>query len=134
MMKKLLKLLMKCFLIKKMKNNWKDYDKNRPIRHKFYRNKKWVKIRNDYFNSKMGICERCYQKRYIVNGVIVHHKEYITDQDFINWNIDKLFAWKNLELLCMKCHNKEHKTEKGYRDNVIIDEKTGKVKIIDKEE
>ncbi|QIA68057.1 hypothetical protein [Spiroplasma citri] len=77
-----------------MKNNWKDYDKNRPIRHKFYRNKKWVKIRNDYFNSKMGICERCYQKGYIVNGVIVHHKEYITDQDFINWNIDKLFAWK----------------------------------------
>ena len=43
-------------------------------------------------------------------AIIVHHKEYITEDNYMNDNI--FFNLDNLESLCKDCHNKEHFEEK----------------------
>ena len=70
---------------------------------KFYNSRAWEKCREGYKQSKFGICERCEDP-----GVEVHHKIYITPENINNPNIT--LNWDNLELLCMSCHNKEHKS------------------------
>lgn len=39
-------------------------------------------------------------------AIIVHHKEYITEDNYMNDDI--FFNIDNLESLCKDCHNKEH--------------------------
>lgn len=73
----------------------KDYAK------KFYKSKEWKKCRDSYFKYKLGICERCG-----ANGDIVHHKNYIHPGNINNPEVT--LNWENLEVLCQKCHNKEH--------------------------
>lgn len=68
---------------------------------KFYKSKEWQKTRQSYIAYKNGKCERCPSA-----GVIVHHKVYITAQNVHDPEITLNFD--NLELLCRKCHNKEH--------------------------
>ena len=43
-------------------------------------------------------------------AIIVHHKEYITKDNYMNDNI--FFNIDNLESLCRDCHNKEHFEDK----------------------
>lgn len=106
--------------------------KTRPIRNKFYHTTEWKKVRDYYFTLKMGMCERCKKdKGYLNKGIIVHHKKYIKDQDFITWNKEILLSINNLELLCLECHNKEHMREKAFNDNAEINLETGEY-IIDK--
>lgn len=74
----------------------------------FYRSKEWKHTRLAYYKFKIGICERCGRP-----GRIVHHKEHITPENIDNPKIT--LSFKNLELLCDDCHNKEHKEkEKRY--------------------
>jgi 5-methylcytosine-specific restriction endonuclease McrA len=68
---------------------------------KFYKSSSWRKCRESYFNFKHGLCERCQGP-----GKIVHHKKYITP-DNIN-DPDITLNFRNLELLCQDCHNREH--------------------------
>lgn len=70
-------------------------------RRAFYLSKQWRKVRNSYMNSVAWICERCYS-----TADIVHHKEYINDENISNPAIT--LDWENLEALCIDCHNKEH--------------------------
>lgn len=67
----------------------------------FYKSKAWQKTRQAYIAYMNGKCERCPSA-----GVIVHHKKYIT-ADNIN-NPEITLDFKNLELVCRKCHNQEH--------------------------
>ena len=67
----------------------------------FYKSDAWEKTRKAYIISKYGMCERCTSP-----GVIVHHKTYITKQNIHDERIT--LSFDNLELLCRKCHNKEH--------------------------
>ncbi len=67
----------------------------------FYQSKAWRKLREAFYKSKFGICERCGDA-----GLIVHHKVWLTPG-----NITKPEVSLNsdlLELLCQDCHNKEH--------------------------
>jgi 5-methylcytosine-specific restriction endonuclease McrA len=66
----------------------------------------WKKCRNNYFQSKYGLCERC-----AAPGKIVHHKKYITPDNINDPNIT--LNWDNLELVCQECHNKEHHETNG---------------------
>ncbi len=74
----------------------------------FYRSDAWKRTRNAYVRFRFGICERCGAA-----GDIVHHKIYLTPRNIGNPHI--ALDFKNLELLCQDCHNKEHgKCEKRY--------------------
>lgn len=67
----------------------------------FYKSKQWKQCRQAYIASVYGLCERC-------NGVgyIVHHKTKLTHRNINNINIT--LNHRNLEYLCLDCHNKEH--------------------------
>ena len=58
-------------------------------------------------------CERCAKEGKYTSTEIVHHKEYITDKNYMHDDI--FFNIDNLESLCRDCHNKEHfKVEDEY--------------------
>ena len=68
---------------------------------RFYQSKEWDRIRKAYRLSVYGLCERCGQP-----GYIVHHKERLNMNNI--YDCDITLSFENLELLCLKCHNKEH--------------------------
>lgn len=74
----------------------------------FYQSDAWKRARTSYIKYRCGLCERCGGA-----GVIVHHKKYLTTS---NINDPKVtLSFRNLELLCMDCHNKEHLAKKNTR-------------------
>lgn len=80
-----------------------------PEIKKRYDSKRWRKLRQ-LKKSVSPFCERC-----LINGVytparIIHHKEYITDLNYLDDNV--FYNLDNLESLCQDCHNKEHFGEK----------------------
>lgn len=70
--------------------------------HRFYKSKAWLVARNLKTNATQGKCERCG-----AIGEEVHHKIRLTIDNVIDSNIS--VNQDNLELLCKKCHNAEHK-------------------------
>ena len=72
----------------------------------FYGSSAWIKCRASYIASVQGLCERCLEKGYIVNGYIVHHKILLTPNNIDN--PDVTLNWNELEYLCQPCHNTEH--------------------------
>lgn len=84
------------------------YRDNPEIAKKYY-SRRWKKLRH-YKLIQNPLCERCLKKGFYNAAKIVHHKEYITDlnylDDYVFYNID------NLEALCQDCHNKEHFEDK----------------------
>lgn len=50
---------------------------------------------------------------------VVHHKQYLTED---NYMIDSIaYDESNLELLCIDCHNEEHKTM-STRQGMVFDD------------
>jgi 5-methylcytosine-specific restriction protein A len=88
----------------------------------FYNGKQWKQCREGYIKSVNGLCEPCLVKGKIVNGKIVHHKEYITPDNINDSSIT--LNWANLEYYCQDCHNQEHHgvIESAVRDDVMFDE------------
>lgn len=74
-----------------------------------YNSQRWKRLRK-LKRELDPFCERCKDKGKFVAAKIIHHKEYITadnyEDDSIFFNLD------NLESLCLDCHNKEHFGEK----------------------
>lgn len=93
-----------------------------PLIAKKYHSKRWQKLRKQKIILN-PVCERCYKKGIIVPTYIVHHKEYITDNNYMDDNI--FFNINNLESLCIDCHNKEHFEEK---QNYYFDEEGNVIK------
>ena len=84
----------------KKKSN-KKYDSNRdPKYKKFYNSNEWRRLSASYMSKCSYLCERCNRI-----ATQVHHKIYIKSDE--GWN--KRFDIDNLEALCDKCHNEEHK-------------------------
>ena len=67
----------------------------------FYQSKAWRQLRDAFYKSKFGICERCGDA-----GLIVHHKTWLTPTNISKPEV--ALNWDLLELLCQDCHNKEH--------------------------
>ena len=69
------------------------------------------------------MCERCTKElaegritlKDVEPGIIVHHKKHITPENINNPRVT--LSFDNLELLCARHHNEEHKSkyEKRYR-------------------
>lgn len=73
---------------------------------KFYKSKQWQKCRASYIKQAGGLCEACLKQGRYIPGEIVHHKIVLTAFN-IN-DADVTMNFKNLELLCRKCHGEEH--------------------------
>ena len=88
----------------------------------FYKSKAWIKCRASYIASVQGLCERCLEKGYIVNGYIVHHKILLTPSNIDNPDIT--LNWDKLEYLCHTCHNLEHigKCKEVVREGLMFNE------------
>lgn len=83
---------------------------------KFYNSKEWKQLRNAYFKSQHGICERCGKA-----GLEVHHKEWLTPKNISNPDVS--LNWDKLELLCFDCHKEEHRTTKAcMQEDVMMDD------------
>lgn len=78
---------------------------------KKYRSKRWQKLRV-LKKAQNPVCERCLKKGKVTPTYIIHHKEYITDKNYMD--DDVFFNLDNLESLCLECHNKEHFSEIDY--------------------
>ncbi len=70
--------------------------------HRFYKSIPWQVAREIKIREANGKCERCGAL-----GEEVHHKIRLTVLNVTNPEIS--MNQENLELLCKKCHNAEHK-------------------------
>ena len=77
----------------------------------FYNSTAWKECREAYKRQQRFLCERCLAQGLLVPGEIVHHKIRITpatiDDPAVTLNFE------NLELLCRKHHEEEHRRERG---------------------
>lgn len=86
--------------------------RDNPEIAKKYKSKRWQKLRKLKLIMN-PLCERCLEKGICNSTYIIHHKEYITDLNYLDDNI--FYNIDNLESLCLDCHNKEHfSTEQDY--------------------
>ena len=97
-----------------------------------YQSKAWKQIRQGVWLKQNCICARCGRAVY-VDGIspfipkekrlrgIVHHKEYLTEENYLDDDI--AFNDKNLEGLCIDCHNAEHKWNAPTRKNLMFNDK-----------
>lgn len=103
----------------------------REFAKRFYKSKSWKATRQAYFESRHGLCERCYRRGIVKRGEIVHHKMHLTPE-----NIDKpdvTLSFANLELLCRDCHAEEHPEIYGSRttrpQRVAFDEEGNVIRL-----
>ena len=72
----------------------------------FYDKKKWLMCRQLYFSERLqadgAICEICRKNL----GTIVHHKVHLTEAN--RGNPEVAYDFKNLQLVCIECHNNIH--------------------------
>lgn len=85
------------------------YRDNPEIARK-YKSKRWQKLRKEKLLLTNGLCERCLKSGIYEPAFFVHHKEYVTEENYQDDNI--FFNLDNTESLCKKCHNQEHFTSK----------------------
>lgn len=72
---------------------------------KKYRSKRWQKVRQIKLQMQ-PFCERCLASGIYKEAYIVHHKEYITDLNYLDDNV--FYNLENLESICIEHHNQEH--------------------------
>ena len=82
------------------KRNRDRQKKYNPKYKNFYRSTNWIRLSRSYAQSRGYRCERCGEI-----GENVHHKIPIQTDE--GW--EKRLDFDNLELLCVRCHNKAHK-------------------------
>lgn len=73
---------------------------------RFYNSDDWHKCRKAYLESVNHLCERCLAKGIYEPAYIVHHKIYLSEDNFGDAEI--MTGFDNLEALCLSCHNEEH--------------------------
>lgn len=95
----------------------------KSIEHEFYKSKEWVRCREAYLQQVGYFCERCKAKGVYEPAKIVHHKVYLTKENYHDPRISLCFD--NLEAVCQACHNKEHIAE-HYDKRYSVDE-TGRL-------
>lgn len=90
--------------LKKRSGQKYNKEKRNPKMTGFYRSQAWRSLSSAYAQDHGYRCERCGA---IANQV--HHKQYLSTPEGWARRLD----YDNLELLCTKCHNEEHKRFSG---------------------
>lgn len=86
---------------------------NRKTAKQFYDSAAWFNCKEAYLEKMNHLCERCLKEGKYTPAEIVHHKTYLTDENFGDPAL--MFGFDNLECLCAAHHNEEHKTRKTQR-------------------
>ncbi len=77
----------------------------------FYKSKEWELVRKQVIFERLKedeiICERCGKVISLKAEVIGHHKIHLTEANVNDYMIS--LNAENIELICLDCHNKEHK-------------------------
>ena len=84
---------------------------------KFYKSKRWQKVRKLVWARDRGLCQRCLAKGRIVEGSTIHHIRELTQENLNDDNVS--VNPENLITLCRDCHAAVHK---GYEARYTIDE------------
>ena len=92
---------------------------NRQTARQFYNSHAWLRCKEAYLEKMNHLCERCLAKGKYETADIVHHKVYLTDENYGDQEL--MFGFDNLECLCIACHNDEHKTNRERRRWQFID-------------
>ena len=84
----------------------------REFAKRFYKSTAWKKCRKAFIDYRItvdgGLCQTCREEP----GYIVHHKEWLTEENIDNPEIT--LNHDNLKYDCLICHNKETKEELNY--------------------
>ncbi len=83
----------------------------------FYTTKAWRSLTYKIKVERGGRCERCGDRPPYFSNLIGHHKEHLTEE-----NVDEASVSlnpDNIEIICQRCHNKEHRRF-GYKSSVYI--------------
>ena len=81
----------------------------------FYRSHEWRRCRAGYAKRKI-YCERCLEQGIVTPGAEVHHKIRLTPENIKDPSV--ALNWENLELLCERCHELEHRKRRWRADDV----------------
>lgn len=88
----------------------------------FYRSKEWSKFRSVVINDRLvngvNICEYCGKPILRPYDLILHHKEYLTEENYRDANIS--LNPDNIQLIHHSCHNKIHDKLGYYKREVYI--------------
>lgn len=98
-------MLLHLYLLINGKENQMERYGARNFAKKFYKSSAWIK-KSKAYRRKHPLCERCLKKGIYTPSQCVHHKIYISRENYkdarITLNDD------NLEALCHLCHEREH--------------------------
>lgn len=86
---------------------------DRKTARQFYNSKAWLVCKEAYLSKMNHLCERCLAEGKYEPAYFVHHKTYLTNENF--GNAELMFGFDNLECLCFACHNDEHGKTKQTR-------------------
>lgn len=78
----------------------------KSIESSFYRSRAWRKCRAAYISKCGGLCELCLKNGIYTPGDIVHHKIFLTEDNYKDPSIALNFD--NLILVCASHHNQIH--------------------------
>lgn len=84
----------------------------------FYTCSTWRAVRARKIAESDGICSRCGRVFNDTSKLIVHHKQYLTGDDYNNPSL--AYSDDNLEVICLDCHNKEHDRFKNVKSVHIV--------------
>jgi len=70
---------------------------------KFYKSKQWLSLRLIALERDNYECQECKRKGRYYKAENVHHKKEVKTHPYLALDIN------NLECLCIRCHNEEHK-------------------------
>ena len=78
----------------------------------FYRSKEWKDVRDLALKRDNYLCQRCLKDKKLKKADLVHHIIPLKEDNKLRSKLD------NLESICHKCHNIEHKVN-GNNDSDI---------------
>lgn len=100
----------------------------RSIDNNFYHSSEWRECRKKYLVTVNGLCERCLKKGLYTPADIVHHKIYLSPENYLDSEFS--LSFKNLEAVCYECHNQEHSRKKNKDRRYVVGEH-GEIVILD---
>ena len=94
---------------------------NRKTAQTFYNSKAWKRCKEAYLSKANHLCEICLEQGKYTPADIVHHKIFLTDENFGDAAL--MFGFDNLQAVCIEHHNDIHGKTKTKRRWAFVDGK-----------
>jgi adenylate kinase family enzyme len=88
------------------------------VLHVFYNSKPWKELSYNLKIQRGGKCERCGNKPLYFSNLIGHHKVELNESNYLDRTIS--LNPDLIEIICLDCHNKEHKRFGYHKQHVYI--------------